>query len=492
MNSRPFKPLVVGAPRSGFALLASVVIHFVPYAPNKADTKQRIFNALISELGNHISTSIIQQFSAHGITNDLLYNPNFRYIVGGPKWLSDHRPDYACFRKYIGVRGMGDFTLITSHPRQVLDMDEVVHSHSDPGLWLNHPGYSDYTKFASVRNPVGILNSSVFSLNALASEYIQKFVPEALDTHEMREQLALYKFTDLNFFEGLVRFLAGYLEEFIKFKDRYVLMKWEDLILEPIPTILRLAKEANINFPEEHALQLWEKIDHVNLTQAHKHNYRKGKGIVGDWKNWITNEHLAMMKLYGFDRYMIELGYGPIEFLNPMEYTPFQQKVSDHIEHNTIYREFFDPDLFMFAFNKSNLVSDKFPFRRHDWREWTQIERSIFSDEALERKIWDVAEESTGQLNAFIEDYLKRDFSIHNRAKRHLRDLNKKFRHILGRTEPEIYRRAFEHAEAVLEKSGTSNSILDKMTRPIWELSKKMALQHRWGPPGGSGRDPSV
>jgi len=38
----PFKPLVVGAPRSGFALLASVLIHFVPLAPPKLVLRQRV------------------------------------------------------------------------------------------------------------------------------------------------------------------------------------------------------------------------------------------------------------------------------------------------------------------------------------------------------------------------------------------------------------------------------------------------------------------
>ena len=167
---QPYKPLVVGAPRSGFALLASVVIHFVPRCPSKLDQRQKVLNSLMRELGDTTAERIVSVFSAEGIDQDLLYNPNFRYIVGGPKWLSEHREGYAAFRKYIGVRGKGDFTLVTSHPRQVLDMDEIVHSHTAPSLWPDHPGYLDYTRYASCRHPAGILNSSVFSLNALASE----------------------------------------------------------------------------------------------------------------------------------------------------------------------------------------------------------------------------------------------------------------------------------------------------------------------------------
>ena len=37
-------------------------------------------------------------------------------------------------------------------------------------------------------------------------------------------------------------------------------------------------------------------MDHVNLLRFHKHNYRKGKGIVGDWKNSLVNEHLDIFR----------------------------------------------------------------------------------------------------------------------------------------------------------------------------------------------------
>ena len=440
---QPYKPLVVGAPRSGFALLASVVIHFVPRCPSKLDQRQKVLNSLMRELGDTTAERIVSVFSAEGIDQDLLYNPNFRYIVGGPKWLSEHREGYAAFRKYIGVRGKGDFTLVTSHPRQVLDMDEIVHSHTAPSLWPDHPGYLDYTRYASCRHPAGILNSSVFSLNALASEYIQKFVPPEDDNDLIRQNLALYKFTDLDFFEGLVRFLKGYLDEFVAASDRYIVMRWEDLIEHPVPTIERLANETGIPLREGFATNLWKKLDHVNLTQAHKHNFRNGKGIVGDWKNWMTNEHLEMMKAHGLETPMEALGYGRIEYLDARHYTDFQQLVAGHLRTGTVFRDFPDPDLFTYAFNKSNLVSDKFAFKRHDWREWTQIERSIFTDEALERRVWDVAEEATGQLNALIEDILSEEWNDLAAIPAQLKMLADSHRTTLARDDPERFQKAF-------------------------------------------------
>lgn len=454
-NKDNFKPLVVGAPRSGFALLSSVVIHFLPLVNRDIGLRQEVLNILLRGVGDSISMRIVDRFASHGINNDLLYNPNFRYMVGGPKWIPRDNQDYACFRKYIGVRGKGDFTLITRHPREVLNLDEIVHSHTDPKLWLEHPGYEEYTKFASVRSPVDILNSSVFSLNALASEYIQKFIPPEKDNDTIRQDLALYKFTDIDFFEGLVKFLAGYFEEFMAVYDHYILMRWEDLIQQPIPTILRLAKESGVPITENYAADIWRKLDHVNLTQAHKHNYRVGHGIVGGWKNWITNHHLQMIKDYGLERHMVELGYGEIEFLDESRYTPFQQKVSACIDAGTIHNEFFDPDLFTFAFNKSNLVSDKFPFKRYGWREHTQIERSIFEDEALQNEIWDCAEQACGEANALLRTYLSESRDLEGAGLIRLLDrLQVEHQSTLGNALGRRYPVAFVEARARVRHGG--------------------------------------
>ena len=480
--SRPYKPLVVGAPRTGFALLASVLIHFVPLAPGKLDVRQRVLNALMRHLGDHVSSEIVKAFARRGIIDDLLYNANFRYVVGGPKWLKEGDAETACFRKYIGVRGMGDFTLITSHPRQLLDMDEIVHSHSHPGLWLTHSAYRDYVKYASVRNPIGILNSAVFSLNALSSEYIQKFVPPARDNHQLREHLALYKLTDLDFFEGLVRFLAPYLREFLEHRRGYTVMRWEDLVTEPVPTIRRLGEAAGIEVSAAYARGIWAKLDHVNLTQAHKHNYRLGAGIVGGWKRWIVNEHLDIARRHGLEDIAIELGYERFGRLDESRYTPFQRQVAGFIRRGEVHRDFFDPDLFTFAFNKSNLVSDKFPFRRHGWRRHTQIERSIFTDQALERAIWDVAETATGELNEFIRDFLDVACATPADILRHLDALRRRHEAGLGASDPVRFAEAFRAAEQEARGGGRLRARIVSAARRVVR-----GLRRFWSPAPATG-----
>ncbi|CAD6875275.1 hypothetical protein [Methylomonas fluvii] len=71
---------------------------------------------LRSGIVDHVSLRILECLERHDITSNLLFNPNFRYLVGGSEWMPRERPDTSCFRKYIGVRGKGDFTLITPTP----------------------------------------------------------------------------------------------------------------------------------------------------------------------------------------------------------------------------------------------------------------------------------------------------------------------------------------------------------------------------------------
>lgn len=405
-ESKLFKPLVVGAPRTGFALLCSIISNFTPLCRSKITLRQRMLNTVIDMFGDHISNSIVHVFSEHGITDDLIYNASFRKLAGGPKWLDKRTGNKACFRKYVGVRGMGDFTLITSHPREVLDYDEMVHSHVDPKYWLEHPGYSDYCKFASIRNPIGAINSSLFSLNALASEYIQRFVPPEDDNDAMRQHLALFKFTNMDFFEGIAKFYKSYLDEFMVVRDKYHLMRWEDLMLNPAETISQLANSAGIPVDIGFAGEIWGRLNHVNLTGSHKHNFRKGGGEVGGWRKWMTNRHLDVMRDFGFEPHIRALGYGDIPRLDESDYTPFQREVDALIQRGEVFEDFPDQDLFGFAFNKSNMDSSKFPFHRYEWREHTQVERSCFTDEKLMYKVWDVAEEATKRINMVFDAVL--------------------------------------------------------------------------------------
>ncbi len=400
LNDRPL--MVVGYPRTGFSLLIRVIAEVANgrhrFPPRRA------LKAFCDTAGLHISRRIEQVFERRGLSGDLLYNGNFKQMVGGPKWLKEGDDRLACFRKYIGVRGKGDFTLFTSHPHQVLDYYEVIHSHVAPTRWLEHPAYARHGAYASIRHPAGTVASACFSLNALASEYIQRFLPPDKDNDLLRQELALYKLSDLNFFEALLTPFKAYLEEFSACADRYTVMRWEDLLQMPVATIRRIADTMGCAVSAEGAAAIWSSLDHVNLTGAHQHNLRRGHGIVGGWRLWVTNTHLDMMRDHGLDVLSKRYGY-EWDTLDEAMYTPFQQRLAAAIARRDVIRDYADEDLFGFAFNKSNLDFTRFGFKQYPWRTHTRIERSSCTDEDLVLEVSDVAETACATINRALDSW---------------------------------------------------------------------------------------
>jgi hypothetical protein len=399
-TARCSHPLVIGAPRSGFSLLISIVNTLLRQRSegDESQYSRLLLKRVVNVTSFYMTQKYKQTFAKMGISGDLVFNGEFHLTVGGPKWLDKNNHSRACFRKYFGVRGMGDFLLVTSHPREVLEHDAVVHSHTAPALWLDEAYYSASPKLTSVRNPIGIVNSASFSLNAMASEHIQRFMPNESEDF-VRQRMGLYKLTDLNVVRGLIQFLKDYLDEYLRVADRYFVMRWEDLIERPAETIQKIATQLGMECGEERARSIWQPMDHINILQYHKHNYRSGKGIVGDWKNSLLNEHMDIFRQYDFDKYLNALGYPPVPTLDRLDYSPYQRLVERYIRRGEVFGNTGDPDLFGYSFNKSNIDASKFGFRSLPKREWTQVERTTLSRDDVVEAISDVAEESCEKVN---------------------------------------------------------------------------------------------
>jgi len=390
--------LVVGPPRSGFTLLISILNLLLSLKTFKNDPMREELNSFIPQASQEIHRATEEYFAKHIDISNLVISPEFQLLVGGPKWLSKESPEMAHVRKYVGIKGMGDFLAILSIPKYAMDYYHVIHSHNHPDLWLEDRYYDGHIKFASIRNPIDIINSSVFSLNALTGDYIDKNLKE--DSNTIREKLGLYKLTDLDFIEGLINSLLDYLTAFIKVKDNFFLMKWENLITEGGKTIFSIAERANLPIKKSIADKMWNNMKYKDQTAHHRHNFRKG--IIGDWKNHLVNEHLEIIKGYGLEEYMEVFGYGKIQYQNRNDYTPFQQKVEKYIKTGQIYNEIDDPDLFMFAFNKSNFRSKKYDFVRYTNNGLVEIERSSIKDEKLFNGFMDAVEKRLRPINESI------------------------------------------------------------------------------------------
>lgn len=419
------QPLVLGYPRSGFTLLLSVIaeIRRVTGLSDPAPGGE-FLQAFCQSVGQQIALRIQGVFERRGLAQALIYNDNFRYLPGGPKWVKGDAPQTACFRKYIGVRGAGDFTLITSHPVEILSVYETAHSHVGPDTWPTHPVFAGHQRFSSLRNPAATVASACFSFNALASEYIQRFIPPEQDNDELRQRIGLYKLSDLNFFEALVGPLQAYMKVFEEYASEYHIMRWEDLIQAPVPTILRLAEVQGVFLDSQQAAAIWQRLDHVNLTGAHRHNLRQGQGVVGGWKNWLTNTHLDILRDYGLEGVGLRYGYGAFGTFDESAYTPFQRELAGLLERREVFRDYGDEDLFGLAFNKSNLDLERFAFKRFAWKKHTQIERSTCPDDELVAQVSECAEQTCEVINAALASWLDNDRSdVSERVERVIRAL---------------------------------------------------------------------
>lgn len=423
---RPLRPLVVGPARGGFTMCIHVLHQIVRMLPDKRDLRQLVLDQTVRAAGPYVTYQIQTAFDEAGMADRLLLNRNFDRLTGGPKWLADGR-DRMCVRKYVGAAGLGDFTIVLTFPLAAMDEDNIIHSHIQPEAWVRHPYYRDYVKIATVRNPVGIVNSACFSINPLTSEYLQRFLPERSDDDTLRQSLAEYKLTDLDFFRGLLAFQKAYWSEFSDVSEQYDhIMRWEDLIDRPVPTIQAIADACDVSLSERAASEIWGRMRDRNLTGYHKHNYRKGQGRVGGWKSWLTNEHLELFDEAGLYELAAPWGYEP-EHLNETQYSPFQQRISKALKAGRVLDEVEDRDLFGFAFNKSNLMSEKFPFHGYDPLPHVHLERSDFRDRDLEIAVMHAVEAATERLNELFGAVLAGRYTTRNAAMTSIESVRRDF-----------------------------------------------------------------
>jgi len=406
------KIFVLGAPRTGFTLLISIINELSQFSNSLESKKTLEYKSLVNIASISLKSDFFTFFQDKIDMNEYMYNGEFDLLVGGPKWINQENKNEAVIRKYIGIKDNGDFTFLLYLPKSALNYDRVVHSHYYPKSWVEDSFYDAYLKFASVRNPMGVINSAVFSINAITSEYITNYIDD-FDEDEFREVMAQYKLTDLDLFEGLVRFLKEYLDEFISVMQHYKIIKWEDIINSPYETITTLSKLLDVTVSKDEIEEIWSRLDHKNLPKHHLYNFRKGHGIVGEWKKRLTNHHLKIFEKYNFNHYLKILGYDEIEYFDETLYSEFQKEINEYLNRGEICNKIEDDNLFKFCWNKSNIAQTKHKFDRFQREGSTKLERSSLKDKELALMFAKQMEPKVTRINEMMRFYEKsEDFSL--------------------------------------------------------------------------------
>ena len=152
-SKRPttFAPIMIGLPRTGFSLIGSVLTNLFHHTDNKFGSMHKIYRTFVNEIGKSFGRTIDKVFEEYNLETNLLLNDNFRNLCGGPIWNTDALGTKAYFRKYIGVRDHGDFTLVIALPLDILDQYELIHSHGPFRDWSRNKQFLAYQKFSSIR-----------------------------------------------------------------------------------------------------------------------------------------------------------------------------------------------------------------------------------------------------------------------------------------------------------------------------------------------------
>ena len=389
---------VLGFPRTGFTLLISIIIELRNLHGNQ--TKKHIIADRFQRMEhfqNTVPKKIETFLGKNKLSKSLIFNANFHHPLGGPNWIDEDRKTL-CVRKYVGVKGLGDATFIISLPLEFILHHEIPHSHGPLKPWREQ--YPDATIFHSVRAAAGTINSAVHSINALTSEYLQRWYTN-IDEYEedlIRKGLALAKLSDLNFFQAMVEPMHKSYAELANNKDNVKLFHWESILSNPTQTILRISQELNLDTSYDAAEAIWAKIGFKNLTQSHKHNYRSlGKKLTGHYSS-LVNEHIEILRNKDFLALSKQLQLEPPSFIDERNYTDFQKILDSNIRKGNVIQYTKDVELYWLSFQKTNIDFTKFDFKVFGWKKHTKLERTNIDDEQITNHLWDIFEQETATL----------------------------------------------------------------------------------------------
>lgn len=268
---------VLGIPRSGFSLIMNALDHQILWDSDQRSELGEINAILGKEVTKNFFNSMIG-------SSGVIWSGEFDFLTGGPKILSDK---FLKVRKYLGFIDQGDIVFEISLNSKLLFLNHIFHSH-----YFNINKKSNDSTLISNRNPCGIFESAIHSLNAMTSEYIQKVHPEFSieKIEEIRNDMALYKFSRSDVVSALMNFQVNetcQMNMYISMTRNNEVIEWEDLISSESDEFLKIYEFLRTNHIEVQDFSIAKKAFYKNinknLLEFHKHNFRAGHALRDGW-----------------------------------------------------------------------------------------------------------------------------------------------------------------------------------------------------------------
>jgi len=378
--------------------------------PGVWNARRLCLKAICDTAGRLPAERLSTACEAAGYADQLVFSPAFQDFLGGPKYLSED-PQEVYIRKYVGIEGVGDFTLLFYFPTEVLTAQEIVHSHEHPERFHQNAFFQGYSRFATIRSPADSLTAASFSINALAGHYLHLRQPGREAELHVRRELALHKLTDLNFFRGLVEYHKSYLETFLSVREHFHTIRYEEITRSPASVIKALASAAGRPIGDRFAVALWDEKEILDASATHTHNIDPGAETAHVCAAALTNKHLAILRELGVAQLEEELGYPPRPDFDPKAYTPFQHAAAQYLREGRVHTPDVTSDLFRFAFNKSNLRDASFAFRHYQREGDIRIDRADMQDEALLFRLTQAAADGLAVVRRLFASALVADYT---------------------------------------------------------------------------------
>jgi hypothetical protein len=346
---------VLGIPRSGFSLIMNALDNLIIWDYEQRGELESI-NLLI---GQEIFKNF---FSSLPKTSRKIWSGEFDYLTGGPKILDER---FYKVRKYIGFINQGDIVFEVYLNKKLMFLNHIFHSH-----YFNINEQSNQPTLISNRNPCGIFESAIHSLNAMTSEYIQKIHPEynSEKIEDIRNDMALYKFSRSDVVSSLMNFQVNESKQMISYissTNNNEIIDWEALILKESGELLKIYDFLRKNHIKVHdfskSREIFYKNINKNLLRFHKHNFRTGHALRDGWifgLPYSLSKKLTDMAKK-IDKNILFKDYQKhIKNLNlSKDLLHNHGKMVDEIlkNKNVYYSDLMDSNIKEFSMNKSNL-----------------------------------------------------------------------------------------------------------------------------------------
>ncbi|MCI4627140.1 MAG: sulfotransferase domain-containing protein [Candidatus Magnetoovum sp. WYHC-5] len=281
------RAVTIGFPRTGNWLLKFIIMKLLEKTTEVKGEKEVFFEGLAS---NHYHTLV-----------DTL---NGSFALCKPKVMnifSIKRDVLSCFAyKYR------EFMHFSDIKTKAFLTHKFFHSHDHP---VNIAPFRQmgYNVFVPVRNPMDVIISFAFKF----VHTVISMEPERdLNKTEspFREIYGDVRLANLDWFEDMAARTKAYYEEFINLQNEDMhVVRYEDIITNPIAIIQEIAIRLGVEASEDEIRSIWNEYGFKPLMPGEKtHMFKPG---AGKWKKYFTKHHVDILKSLDYPALLREYGY---------------------------------------------------------------------------------------------------------------------------------------------------------------------------------------